>query len=69
MGLQFRKSVKIAPGVRINFGKKSTSVSFGPRGAKITTGTNGTHVSVGIPRTGLYYREKVSGKRKGKNNK
>ena len=69
MGLQFRKSVKIAPGVRINFGKKSTSVSFGPRGAKITTGTNGTHVSAGIPGTGLYYIEKVSGKRKGKNNK
>lgn len=69
MGLQFRKSVKIAPGVKINFGKKGTSVSIGPRGAKITTGTNGTLVSAGIPGTGLYYREKVSGKSKGNNNK
>lgn len=69
MGLQFRKSVKIAPGVKINFGKKGTSVSFGPSGAKITTGTNGTHVSAGIPGTGMYYREKVSRKRKSKNNK
>lgn len=62
MPLHFRKSVKVAPGVRINFGKKSTSVSVGPRGAKITMGTNGTHVSSGIPGTGLYYREKISGR-------
>ena len=62
MGLQFRRSIKIAPGIRINFGKKSTSVSVGPRGAKVTMGTNGTHVSAGIPGTGIYYREKVSGK-------
>ena len=50
----FRKSIKILPGVRVNFGKKSTSVSIGPRGAKITTGTKGTHVSVGLPGTGMY---------------
>ena len=62
MGLQFRRSIKIAPGIRINFGKKSTSISVGPRGAKVTMGTNGTHVSAGIPGTGIYYREKVSGK-------
>ena len=67
MGLQFRRSVKIAPGIRINFGKKSTSVSVGPRGAKVTMGTNGTHVSAGIPGTGIYYREKVSKKGKKQN--
>lgn len=62
----FRKSIKILPGVRINFGKKSTSVSIGPRGAKITTGTKGTHVSVGVPGTGVYYKQKVSAPKKRK---
>ncbi|WP_399326066.1 DUF4236 domain-containing protein [Tissierella sp.] len=29
MGFRFRRSVKIAPWVRLNVGKKSTNVSFG----------------------------------------
>lgn len=36
MGIQFRKSIKIAPGIKINIGKKNTSVSVGPSGAKVT---------------------------------
>lgn len=64
MPLYFRRSIKLFPGVRLNFGKKSTSVSFGPRGAKITKGTNGTHVSVGVPGTGVYYRKKISSPKK-----
>ena len=40
MGIQFRKSIKIAPGIKINIGKKNTSVSVGPSGAKVTMGTN-----------------------------
>lgn len=67
MGIQFRKSIKIAPGIKINIGKKNTSVSVGPSGAKVTMGTNGTHVSAGIPGTGVYYREKVSKKKKNSN--
>lgn len=29
MGLRFRKSIKIAPGVKINFNKKSISATVG----------------------------------------
>lgn len=36
MALRFRKSIKIAPGVRWNIGKASPSLSFGPRGAQVT---------------------------------
>ena len=64
MPLFFRRSIKILPGFWVNFGKKSTSVSFGPRGAKVTKGTNGTTVSVGVPGTGVYYRKKISSKKK-----
>lgn len=67
MGLRFRKSVKIAPGVRLNFSKKSTSVSFGGKGARYTVSSTGRKTaSVGIPGTGLSYVETVSGKKKRK---
>lgn len=57
MGFRFRRSIKIAPGVRWNFGKKSTSLTIGPRGAKMTIGTKGTRVTTGIPGTALSYTQ------------
>ena len=36
MGFRFRRSFKIAPGVRVNLNKKSASVSFGTKGLKHT---------------------------------
>jgi len=54
---RFRRSIKIAPGVRWNLGKKSTSLSFGPRGAHYTIGTAGSRTTVGIPGTGLSYTD------------
>jgi len=63
MTLRFRKSVKIIPGVRINFNKNSTSMTFGVRGAHVTMNNRGdTYRSVGIPGTGLYDVERTSGK-------
>lgn len=41
MGLRFRRSIKIAPGVRVNLNKKSASVTFGPKGLKHTVSTTG----------------------------
>lgn len=59
MSWRFHRSFKIAPGIHLNIGKKSGSISFGPRGAKLTVGTRGTHVTAGIPGTGLYNTEKI----------
>lgn len=53
MGLRFRRSVKIMPGVRVNLGKKGASVSVGRRGANMTMGKNGVRTTVGLPGTGL----------------
>lgn len=36
MGTRFRRSFKVAPGVRVNLNKKSASISFGPKGLKHT---------------------------------
>ena len=56
MGFRFRKSIKIAPGVRVNIGKKSTSISFGGKGARYTVSSTGRKTaSMGIPGTGLSY--------------
>lgn len=56
MGLRFRKSVSILPGVRLNFGKTGMSVSAGVPGFRKTFHTSGrVTTSVGIPGTGIYY--------------
>ena len=56
MGMRFRKSKKIAPGVRVNLSAKSASISIGPKGFKKTFSTSGrTTTTVGIPGTGLSY--------------
>lgn len=60
MAWSFRKSIKIAPGIRLNFSKSGISTSFGPRGAKVTVGPKGTYLHTGIPGTGIYNRQKVS---------
>lgn len=69
MGFRFRKSFKVAPGVRVNLGKKSASVSFGGKGIRHTVSTTGRQTStVGIPGTGIYYTESYSGKKRNSNN-
>lgn len=60
MGLFFRKSVEVLPGVRLNAGKKGISVSIGQKGAKVTYGKGRKTVSAGIPGTGVYFRNTVS---------
>ncbi len=56
MGFNFRKSIKIMPGVRVNLTKKGiSSVSVGKNGARVNVGKKGTRTTVGLPRTGLSY--------------
>lgn len=71
MGLRFRKSFKIAPGVKINLNKKSTSVTFGGKGVHYTVNSKGKKTAtVGIPGTGISYSESSGGSsKKGKSRK
>ena len=56
MGLRFRKSLKIAPEVRLNVGSKSTSISIGGKGLRYNVNSRGrSTTTVGIPGTGLSY--------------
>ncbi|MBS3966636.1 MAG: DUF4236 domain-containing protein [Truepera sp.] len=61
MAFRFRRSISIAPGLRVNLGKRGVSLSAGVRGASLTFGSRGTYANVGIPGTGLSYRQKVGG--------
>lgn len=61
MAFRFRRSVKIAPGVRLNFGKKGGSLSIGGRGASLNFGSRGVYSNVGLLGSGLSYRSKISG--------
>lgn len=62
--VNFRKRIKIIPGVRLNVSKGGISTSVGVKGASVTTGKNGTYANTGIPGTGLYSRKKISGSRR-----
>lgn len=54
MGLRFRKSVKIAPGVRLNISKKSVGISAGVKGYRKSINSNGrVTTSIGVPGTGV----------------
>lgn len=64
MGFRFRKSFKIAPGVRVNVGKKSVGISAGVKGARVSFNSSGRKTTtVGLPGTGLSYSktEKIGG--------
>lgn len=62
MGLRFRKSIRLAPGVRMNLGLRGLSMTLGPRGSSINIGPRGTYSNVGIPGTGISTRTRMGGR-------
>ena len=62
MGMRFRKSITVAPGVRLNIGKKSVGVSVGNKYGGVSYNTRtGARARVSAPGTGLSYSTKVGG--------
>ncbi|HNQ67961.1 MAG TPA: DUF4236 domain-containing protein [Bacteroidales bacterium] len=59
--MRFRKSIRIAKGVRVNLSGSGFSLSGGIKGASMTIGKSGTYINTGIPGTGLYNRQKLGG--------
>lgn len=57
MGFRFRRSIRLAPGIRMNFGKGGfNSVNLG----NVNFGKRGVHASYGIRGTGISYRQQIS---------
>jgi len=65
MALRFRKSFKVAPGVRINLSKSGVSTSVGGRGFTTNLSKRGTRVTAGIPGSGLSMSKLYSAGKKG----
>ena len=65
MGFRFRRSIKIAPGIRMNVSSRGISTSIGPRGATVNLRGDKVRTTVGVPGTGLTYSEQTRSKGNG----
>ena len=60
MGLSFRKSKKIFPGVRLNLTTKGIGISGGTKGLRVSKSATGRKTfSAGIPGSGIRYRKNL----------
>ena len=56
MGLNFRKSISLGKGLKLNLSKSGPSISFGKSGLRQSVNLKGqTRTTIGIPGTGVYY--------------
>ncbi len=60
MGWNFRKSIKVGKGVRINLSKSGVGISAGVKGLRVGANKRGVYTSQSIPGTGLYKREYIA---------
>ncbi|EGT4836545.1 TPA: DUF4236 domain-containing protein [Clostridioides difficile] len=67
MGFNFRKSINLGGGVKLNLGKKSVGVSAGVKGARVSVNSKGRKsATLSIPGTGISYTKTSTKKRKPK---
>jgi len=65
MGWSYRRSRKIAPGIRLNFSNRGIGVSIGPRGNKISFSPTGRVTqNISIPGTGLRYTKRLNSRKR-----
>jgi Holliday junction resolvasome RuvABC ATP-dependent DNA helicase subunit len=58
VGFRFRRTMRIAPGVRLNMTHRGVGLRFGPRGLGLSVNSQGQGtVSAGLPGTGMHWRE------------
>jgi Protein of unknown function (DUF4236) len=58
MSWGFRRSRRIAPGVRLNIGKRGLGVSVGPRHAKVSANARGRR-SLYLSALGFFFRKRL----------
>jgi hypothetical protein len=59
MGFRFRRSLRLAPGLRLNLSKTGLSATLGRPGASVNVGRRGVRGTVGLPGTGLSYETRL----------
>jgi Protein of unknown function (DUF4236) len=58
MGWSYRRSRRIAPGLRLNVSKRGLGVSAGPRHAKVSASTSGRR-SLYLSALGFFFRKRL----------
>ena len=58
MGWGFRKSKQLLPGVRLNVGRRSSSLSFGRRGARVSVNNRGKR-TLSLSKLGFFWRRRI----------
>lgn len=66
MGLRYRKSINLLPGVKLNISKSGFSTSIGKPGNTLNVSSRGTRSTIGIPGTGLSYSQMLTKRRSGR---
>lgn len=67
MAFKFRRTLKIAPGLRLNLTHRGVSARVGTKGAGYTVNANGSqHISAGVPGSGIHVSKQVTPPRKRK---
>lgn len=67
MGFNFRKSINLGGGVKLNLGKKRVGISAGVKGARVSVNSKGRKsATLSIPGTGISYTKTSTKKRKPK---
>jgi hypothetical protein len=58
MGWGYRRSRKIAPGLRLNLGRRGVGLSAGPRHAKVSVNSRGRR-SLYASAFGFFFRKRI----------
>ena len=70
MGLNFRKSINLGKGFKLNIGKKSVGISGGVKGARVSVNSSGRKTATfSLPGTGLSYSVNLNNLFKDKSSK
>lgn len=59
MSFRFRKTVRIAPGIRLNLSSRGLSTTLGPRGLSVNVGKRGTFLNAGVSGLGISSRTRL----------
>ena len=67
MGFNFRKSINLGGGLKLDLAKKSVGISAGVKGARVSVNSKGRKsATLSIPGTGISYTKTSTKKRKPK---
>lgn len=70
MGLNFKKSINLGKGFKLNIGKKSVGISGGVKGARVSVNSSGRKTATfSLPGTGLSYSVNLNKLFKGNSSK